>query len=77
MASERIRLPHRLVATGALDQAAALAALGELLVLAQPLLLLLGLEGIEKATKKNVAGLIIEFIEKNAKRGKTRTRGKG
>jgi ribosomal protein S6--L-glutamate ligase len=36
-----------------------------------------GLEGIEKATKKNVAGLIIEFIEKNAKRGKTRTRGKG
>ena len=36
-----------------------------------------GLEGIEKATKKNVAGMIIEFIEKNAKRGKTRTRGTG
>lgn len=36
-----------------------------------------GLEGIEKATKKNVAGMIIEFIEKNAKHGSTRTRGKG
>jgi len=36
-----------------------------------------GLEGIEKATGKDVAGLIIEFIEKNAKKGKTRTRGKG
>jgi ribosomal protein S6--L-glutamate ligase len=36
-----------------------------------------GLEGIEKATNKDVAGLIIEFIEKNAKQGKTRTRGKG
>ena len=36
-----------------------------------------GLEGIEKATQKNVAGMIIEFIEKNAKQGKTRTRGKG
>ncbi len=36
-----------------------------------------GLEGIEAATKKDVAGIIIEFIEKNAKQGKTRTRGKG
>lgn len=36
-----------------------------------------GLEGIEKATGKDVAGLIIEFVEKNAKHGKTRTRGAG
>ena len=36
-----------------------------------------GLEGIEHATGKDIAGLIIEFIEKNAKKGKTRTRGKG
>ena len=36
-----------------------------------------GLEGIEKATNKDVAGMVIEFIEKNAKKGKTRTRGHG
>lgn len=36
-----------------------------------------GLEGIEAATKKDVAGMIIEFIEKNAKPENTRTRGKG
>lgn len=36
-----------------------------------------GLEGIEKATNKDIAGLIIEFIEKNARPGKTATRGKG
>ena len=36
-----------------------------------------GLEGIEKATQKDVAGMIIEFIEKNAREGRTRTRGKG
>ena len=36
-----------------------------------------GLEGIETATRKDVAGMIIEFIEKNAKRGRTRTRGRG
>jgi ribosomal protein S6--L-glutamate ligase len=36
-----------------------------------------GLEGIEKATKKDVGGMIIEFIEKNARQGRTRTRGKG
>lgn len=36
-----------------------------------------GLEGIEAATGKDVAGMIIEFIEKNAKPGNTKTRGKG
>ncbi len=36
-----------------------------------------GLEGIEQATGKDVAGMIIEYIEKNAKPGRTRTRGKG
>ncbi|MBT8420696.1 MAG: 30S ribosomal protein S6--L-glutamate ligase [Gammaproteobacteria bacterium] len=36
-----------------------------------------GLEGIEKATDIDVAGKIIEYIESNAKVGKTRTRGKG
>lgn len=36
-----------------------------------------GLEGIETATSKDVAGMVIEFIEKNALLGKTRTRGQG
>ena len=36
-----------------------------------------GLEGIENATKKDVAGMIIEFIEKSAKPNNTKTRGKG
>lgn len=36
-----------------------------------------GLEGIEKATNKDVAGMIYEFIEMNAKPHKTKTRGKG
>ena len=36
-----------------------------------------GLEGIEKATEKDVAGMIIEFIEKNARKGRTGTRGSG
>ncbi len=36
-----------------------------------------GLEGIEKATGKDVAGIIIEYIEKNAKPHKTRTKGSG
>ncbi len=36
-----------------------------------------GLEGIENATGKDVAGSIIEFLEKNAKPGRTKTRGKG
>jgi ribosomal protein S6--L-glutamate ligase len=36
-----------------------------------------GLEGVEKATNIDIAGKIIEFIEKNAKPGKTKTRGRG
>ncbi|MCD1626706.1 MAG: 30S ribosomal protein S6--L-glutamate ligase [Paracoccaceae bacterium] len=36
-----------------------------------------GLEGVEKATGKDIAGMIIEFIEKNARDGATRTKGKG
>ncbi|MCA8882871.1 MAG: 30S ribosomal protein S6--L-glutamate ligase [Rhodobacteraceae bacterium] len=36
-----------------------------------------GLEGVEKATGKDIAGMIIEFIEKSAKPGRTRTRGEG
>ncbi len=36
-----------------------------------------GLEGVETATGVDVAGKIIEFIEKNALPGKTKTRGKG
>ncbi|HKJ04381.1 MAG TPA: 30S ribosomal protein S6--L-glutamate ligase [Geopsychrobacteraceae bacterium] len=36
-----------------------------------------GLQGIEEATGKNVAGMIIQFIEKQGKPGRTRTRGKG
>lgn len=36
-----------------------------------------GLQGIEQATGKDVAQMIIQFIEKNAKEGKTRTKGKG
>ena len=36
-----------------------------------------GLEGIEKATGKDVAGMIIEFIENNARPNRTRTRGRG
>lgn len=36
-----------------------------------------GLEGIEQATGKDVAGQMIEFVEKNARHGRTRTRGKG
>ena len=36
-----------------------------------------GLEGIEKATGKNVAGMIFEFLEKNAKPHNTKTRGRG
>jgi len=36
-----------------------------------------GLEGLEGATGLDVAGKIIEFIEKNAKPGRTKTRGKG
>ena len=36
-----------------------------------------GLEGIENATGKDVAGMIVEFIEKTQTPGKTRTRGTG
>ena len=36
-----------------------------------------GLEGIENATGKDIAGMVISFIEKNARPGRTRTRGKG
>jgi ribosomal protein S6--L-glutamate ligase len=36
-----------------------------------------GLEGIEKATDKDIAGTIIQFLEKSGPSGTTRTRGKG
>jgi ribosomal protein S6--L-glutamate ligase len=36
-----------------------------------------GLEGIEAATSKDVASMIIRYIEENAKPYRTRTRGKG
>jgi len=36
-----------------------------------------GLEGIETATGKDIAGMIVEFIEKNAASQRTKTRGKG
>ena len=36
-----------------------------------------GLEGIEGASGVNVAKMIIQFIEKNAKPGKTKTKGRG
>jgi ribosomal protein S6--L-glutamate ligase len=36
-----------------------------------------GLEGIEAATGKNIAGTIIEFIERNARPNRTRTKGRG
>ena len=36
-----------------------------------------GLEGVETASGIDVAGKIIEYMEKNAKPNKTRTRGKG
>jgi len=36
-----------------------------------------GLQGIETATGKDIASMIIEFTEKNAKLGKTKTRGRG
>jgi len=36
-----------------------------------------GLEGVEKATGIDIAGKVIEFIEKNAVAGKTKTKGKG
>ncbi|MCF3594359.1 30S ribosomal protein S6--L-glutamate ligase [Rhodobacteraceae bacterium LMO-12] len=36
-----------------------------------------GLEGVEKATGLDIAGKIIEYIEKNAKPNATRTKGQG
>jgi ribosomal protein S6--L-glutamate ligase len=36
-----------------------------------------GLEGIEQSTGVDVAGMIVEFLEKNARPGHTRTKGKG
>lgn len=36
-----------------------------------------GLEGIESATGKDVAGQIIDFIAANAKIGTTKTKGRG
>jgi ribosomal protein S6--L-glutamate ligase len=36
-----------------------------------------GLEGIEKATNKDIASLIISYIEKHWQRAKTRTKGAG
>ncbi len=36
-----------------------------------------GLEGIERATGKDIAGMIIDFLAKEAKPNKTRTRGRG
>jgi ribosomal protein S6--L-glutamate ligase len=36
-----------------------------------------GLEGIERATGKDIAGMIIDFIVKEARPNKTRTRGRG
>jgi ribosomal protein S6--L-glutamate ligase len=36
-----------------------------------------GLKGIEQATGKDIAGMIIHFMETNAKTGRTRTRGTG
>jgi ribosomal protein S6--L-glutamate ligase len=36
-----------------------------------------GLRGIEAASGKDVAGAIVEYVEKNARPGRTRTRGRG
>lgn len=36
-----------------------------------------GIEGVENATGLDIAGKIIEYIEKNAKPGATKTKGKG
>jgi len=36
-----------------------------------------GLEGIEQSTGKDIASMVIQCIEKNAKKGKTKTRGTG
>lgn len=36
-----------------------------------------GLRGIEEVTGKDIAGMVVSFIQKNARKGKTQTRGRG
>lgn len=36
-----------------------------------------GLQGIERATNKDIAASVFQFLEKSSRKGKTRTRGKG
>lgn len=36
-----------------------------------------GIEGVEKATGIDIAGIIIDFLEKEARPGRTKTKGKG
>ncbi|QEP44960.1 30S ribosomal protein S6--L-glutamate ligase [Ectothiorhodospiraceae bacterium BW-2] len=36
-----------------------------------------GLEGIERATNRDIASMVIEFLEQNARPHRTRTRGRG
>ena len=36
-----------------------------------------GLEGIEKATGEDIAGIMIEFLERHARHGETETKGVG
>ena len=36
-----------------------------------------GIEGMEQASGADVAGAMIEFLERHAQRGETRTRGAG
>jgi len=36
-----------------------------------------GIEGLEKASGVDVAAFMIEFLERSAPRGSTRTKGKG
>ncbi|MDN4502403.1 30S ribosomal protein S6--L-glutamate ligase [Alteromonadaceae bacterium BrNp21-10] len=36
-----------------------------------------GLEGVERATGRDVAGMIVEYLEKNARPNNTRTKGQG
>jgi ribosomal protein S6--L-glutamate ligase len=36
-----------------------------------------GIEGMEQASGSDVAGAMIDFLERHAQRGATKTRGKG
>jgi ribosomal protein S6--L-glutamate ligase len=36
-----------------------------------------GLEGVEAATGRDIAGALIEFLERNARPNRTKTRGRG